>query len=87
MRLASRVMAAGARFIMLSPEQTQLKSTKPVLSVTAVRTGCGKSQTTRYLCSMLRRQGIKVAVVRHPMYVYVLIQPETQQCFDGAFSH
>ena len=67
MSLASRVNAAGAHFIMLSPHDTMLPSSKPVIAICAVRTGCGKSQTTRAVCEILKKMGKKVAVARHPM--------------------
>ncbi|MCB1181987.1 GTPase [bacterium] len=67
MSLGSIVNAAGADFLMLGERHTQLKSTKPVISVTAVRTGCGKSQTSRRICEILRGAGKKVVAVRHPM--------------------
>jgi predicted GTPase len=60
-------MAAGARFSMLGSYPTMIKSTKPVVSVTAVRTGCGKSQTTRAVVRALLEMGKKVVSVRHPM--------------------
>jgi predicted GTPase len=64
---ASIVNAAGADFKVLSATTTMLKSTKPVVSVCAVRTGSGKSQTTRRVAALLRDLGLKVAAVRHPM--------------------
>ncbi len=67
MHKASQVMAAGADYRLIGPKQTMLKSTKPVVGVGAVRTGCGKSQTTRAVSLALRDLGYKVAVVRHPM--------------------
>ena len=67
MHLASRALAAGADFLLLGPQHTQLNARVPVIAVSAVRTGCGKSQTTRYLSRLLREQGRKVAVIRHPM--------------------
>ncbi len=67
MHKASYVLAMGADFRLIGPDATMLKSRKPVISVCAVRTGCGKSQVTRYLCSILREHGIKPVVVRHPM--------------------
>ena len=67
MSLASIVNAAGADFTMLGERLTELKSTKPVISVGAVRTGCGKSQTSRRICEILRKAGKKVVAVRHPM--------------------
>jgi predicted GTPase len=67
MSLGSIVNAAGCDFTMLGERHTQLKSTKPVISVGAVRTGCGKSQTSRRICQILRAAGKKVVAVRHPM--------------------
>jgi len=67
MHIASRVMTAGARFSMLGAEPTMIKSTKPVVSITAVRTGCGKSQTTRAVVKALLEAGKKVVSIRHPM--------------------
>lgn len=67
MHLGSRVMAAGAKFSMMGSFQTMYKSNKPVISITAVRTGCGKSQTTRAVVKLLRDAGKKVVAVRHPM--------------------
>jgi predicted GTPase len=61
------VNAAGAAFKMLGPHQTMLKSKKPVVAVCAVRTGCGKSQTTRRVSKLLQEHGKKVVAVRHPM--------------------
>ena len=67
MHLASRALAAGASFRLLSPSSTMLRSTRPVIAVTAVRTGCGKSGVARYLAAELRRTGHTVGVCRHPM--------------------
>ena len=67
MHKASVVLAAGADFVMLGPARTMLKAKVPVISVCAVRTGCGKSQTTRWLSKLLKQHGMKVAVIRHPM--------------------
>lgn len=67
MHKAAQVVAAGASFRLLGEEQTMIKSSKPVISVCAVRTGSGKSQTTRRIAEILRSKGKKVAVVRHPM--------------------
>ncbi len=67
MHKASEVVAAGASFKLLSEEQTMIRSSKPVISVCAVRTGCGKSQTTRKIATILKSKGRKVAVARHPM--------------------
>jgi predicted GTPase len=67
MHLASRVVASGADFWLLSSSRTQLKSSVPVISICAVRTGCGKSPVGRLVASELRRNGQRVVVVRHPM--------------------
>lgn len=67
MHKASLVTACGADFRLLGPNNTMLKSTRPVVAVTAVRTGSGKSQTTRYVADLLTQVGKKVAVIRHPM--------------------
>ncbi len=67
MHKASLVMAHGADFIIIGASYTMLKAQKPVIAVCAVRTGCGKSQTTRKVCSILRNLNKNVVVVRHPM--------------------
>jgi predicted GTPase len=67
MHKASKVLAAGADFVLLGPGSTALKARKPVIAVCAVRTGCGKSQTTRAVVRLLREQGKRVVAVRHPM--------------------
>ena len=67
MHLASRAVAAGADFWLLGTEQTQLKSTVPVVSICAVRTGCGKSPLSRKVAAELRRAGLRVVAIRHPM--------------------
>lgn len=67
MSKAALVNACGASFTMLGAQQTMLKSTKPIVSVCAVRTGVGKSQTTRKVCDTLKAQGLRVVAVRHPM--------------------
>jgi len=67
MNRASRAMAAGASFMLLGPSHTMLTSTKPVISVCAVRTGSGKSQTTRRVAEILKKLGKKTVVIRHPM--------------------
>lgn len=64
---AAMVNAAGASFTLIGAEQTMVKSTKPVVAVCAVRTGVGKSQTTRKVCDTLKSMGLKVVAVRHPM--------------------
>lgn len=65
--VSARVHACGADFRLIGPRATMLASAKPVVAVTAVRTGCGKSQTTRYVAGVLRDAGRRVVVVRHPM--------------------
>lgn len=67
MHKASIVLAEGASYMFLGPKETMLKSSKPVISICAVRTGCGKSQTTRRVSEILRKAGKKVVAVRHPM--------------------
>ena len=67
MSVGAIVNAAGANFVMLGPGDTQIKSTKPVISVGAVRTGCGKSQTSRRIIEILMEKGLKVVAIRHPM--------------------
>lgn len=67
MHKASLVAACGADFRLMGPKTTMLKSTRPVVAITAVRTGSGKSQTTRYVADLLTKAGKKVAVIRHPM--------------------
>jgi len=79
MHKASLVIAAGADFRLLGTRETQVKSTKPVVSVCAVRTGAGKSQTTRRVSLILRDMGFKVAAIRHPMPYGNLIAQEVQR--------
>lgn len=67
MHKASKVISTGAHFKLLGGEQTMIQSTKPVISVCAVRTGCGKSQTTRKVAEVFKNAGKKVAAIRHPM--------------------
>src|ERR671924_271332 len=67
MHVASRALAAGASFRLLSPHETALASSKPVVAICAVRTGSGKSQTTRRVAELFRAAGKRVAVLRHPM--------------------
>ncbi len=80
MHLASRAAAAGADFWLLGGNSTMLDSSKPVVAVTAARTGCGKSQTTRHVTDILRALGKKVVVVRHPM-PYGDLRKQTVQRF------
>ena len=67
MHLASRALAAGADFGLLGPNSTMIQSKVPVISVCAVRTGCGKSQIARFLTAALSARGRKPAAIRHPM--------------------
>jgi len=67
MHIASQVLACGADFCLLGPRSTMLKSQCPLVAVTSVRTGSGKSQTTRYVAQLLAEEGRKVVVIRHPM--------------------
>ncbi|WP_020562713.1 cyclic 2,3-diphosphoglycerate synthase [Methylosarcina fibrata] len=67
MHKASLVLANGADFMLLGPNRTMLRARVPVIACCAVRTGCGKSQTTRWLSRRLKACGLKVAVIRHPM--------------------
>ena len=79
MHKASIVMAAGADFKMMGTHTTQVKSSKPVVSVCAVRTGSGKSQTTRRVSMILRDMGYKVAAIRHPMPYGDLVKQKVQR--------
>ena len=79
MHIASRVLAAGADFRLMGLKNTQLKSSKPVVSVCAVRTGSGKSQTTRRVAQILTEMGKKVAVIRHPMPYGDLVKQAVQR--------
>ncbi len=67
MSVSALVNAAGANFVLLGPAATMVKSTKPLIAVGAVRTGCGKSQTSRRVIELLMERGLKVVAVRHPM--------------------
>lgn len=79
MHIGSRVMAAGAKFSMMGAAPTMIKSTKPVISITAVRTGCGKSQTTRAVVRALVEAGKKVVSIRHPMPYGDLVAQKVQR--------
>jgi predicted GTPase len=79
MHIGSIAMAAGASYKLLSPTLTMLKSSKPVVSICAVRTGCGKSQTTRSVLDALRGMGLKVVSVRHPMPYGNLVEQRVQR--------
>ena len=67
MHIGSRVLAAGADYRLMGPRSTELRSEKPVVAICAVRTGSGKSQTTRHVARVLREAGLRVAILRHPM--------------------
>src|SRR5215216_3400622 len=67
MHIGSRALAAGASYHLISPRETMLASQKPVVAICAVRTGSGKSQTTRHVAGLFREAGKRVAVLRHPM--------------------
>lgn len=79
MHKASTVNAAGADFRLMGTHSTQVKSTKPVVSICAIRTGSGKSQTTRRVSSILRGMGYKVAAIRHPMPYGDLVKQKVQR--------
>jgi predicted GTPase len=79
MHLASEIQAAGASFNLLGPDETMIESRLPVISVCAVRTGCGKSQTTRKIALLLKEKGRRVVVIRHPMPYGDLIKQKVQR--------
>lgn len=79
MHKASQVIAAGADYMLMGWKNTMLESTKPVVAVCAVRTGAGKSQTTRRVCDVLRAWGKKVVAVRHPMPYGNLVEQRCQR--------
>jgi predicted GTPase len=79
MTKASIVNAAGVSFRLLGADETMIKSSKPVISVLAVRTGCGKSQTSRKLVKILRDAGKKVVAIRHPMPYGDLVKQKVQR--------
>jgi predicted GTPase len=79
MHTASRVLALGASFRLLGGRETMLKSAKPVVSITAVRTGCGKSPVARHVAALLDAAGLRVGVVRHPMAYGDLVAQTAQR--------
>ncbi len=79
MNRGSEVMAAGANFAMMGPNETMVKSIKPVISVCATRTGCGKSQTTRKILDLIKQTGKKVVAIRHPMPYGDLVKQKVQR--------
>jgi len=81
MHRASRALAAGADFTLLGPQRTMIAAGKPVIAVSAVRTGCGKSPVSRWISRELRLRGLRAAVVRHPM-PYGDLARQSVQRFD-----
>ncbi|MFO7997472.1 MAG: cyclic 2,3-diphosphoglycerate synthase [Bacteroidales bacterium] len=79
MAVGAIVNAAGADFLLIGPKETMIKSTKPVIAVGAVRTGCGKSQTSRRIIEVLMEHGIKVVAIRHPMPYGDLVAQKVQR--------
>jgi len=79
MGMSAIVNAAGANFVLLGPADTMVKSTKPVIAVGAVRTGCGKSQTSRKVIEYLMEKGLKVVAIRHPMPYGDLAEQKVQR--------
>ena len=79
MSVSAVVNAAGANFILLGWKETMVKSTKPVIAVGAIRTGCGKSQTSRRVIELLMAKGLKVVAVRHPMPYGNLVDQKVQR--------
>lgn len=76
---ASMVNAAGADFMLLGTKSTQIKSMKPLISICAVRTGSGKSQTTRYVAGVLKGMGKNISIIRHPMPYGDLVEQRMQK--------
>jgi predicted GTPase len=79
MHKASEALAAGASFILLGPRETMIKSNRPMISVCAVRTGCGKSQTSQKIALLLKKKGRRVVVIRHPMPYGNLVKQKVQR--------
>ncbi len=79
MGVSAIVNAAGSNFVLLGPADTMVKSTKPVIAVGAVRTGCGKSQTSRKVIEYLMAKGLKVVAIRHPMPYGDLVAQKVQR--------
>ncbi len=79
MSRSAMVNAAGADFRLMGTKRTQIKSTKPVIGICAVRTGCGKSQTTRRVAKILQDKGKKVVAIRHPMPYGNLAEQKVQR--------
>jgi len=89
MSLASSALAAGADFRLLNPDLTMIRSAKPVIAVCAVRTGCGKSQTARYVSHVLREMHLTTVAVRHPMPYGDLVKQTVQRfaTYDDLAAH
>jgi len=79
MHIGAIVNTAGATYIMLGPKDTMLRSNKPVIAVCAVRTGAGKSQTSRRVIELLKKKGLKAIAVRHPMPYGELLKQKVQR--------
>lgn len=79
MQRGSAVMAAGVNFVLKGTNDTMIKSIKPIISVCAVRTGCGKSQTTRKILDLLKKMGKRVVAIRHPMPYGNLVKQKVQR--------
>jgi predicted GTPase len=79
MSMSALVNAAGANFVLLGPDATMVESTKPLIAIGAVRTGCGKSQTSRKVIEYLMSKGLKVVAVRHPMPYGDLMKQKVQR--------
>jgi len=79
MGMSAIVNANGANFVLLGTKDTMIKSTKPVIAVGAIRTGCGKSQTSRRIIELLMAKGLKVVAVRHPMPYGDLVEQKVQR--------
>ncbi|MEN8249616.1 MAG: cyclic 2,3-diphosphoglycerate synthase [Bacteroidota bacterium] len=79
MNISARVNATGANFVLLGPGDTMIKSNKPVISVVATRTGCGKSQTSRKVIEYMLDKGLKVIAIRHPMPYGNLVAQKVQR--------
>lgn len=79
MEKASLVLASGADFKLLGPNNSMLKSKKPIISICAVRTGSGKSQTTRRVLDILKNKGLKVVSIRHPMPYGNLVKQKVER--------
>ncbi len=79
MSMSALVNASGANFVLLGPADTMIKSTKPMIAVGAVRTGCGKSQTSRKIIELLMERGLKVVAIRHPMPYGDLVAQKVQR--------